>query len=173
VGTQARHLPGPIAELHEEVAGLSSRPRTCRMGGHAQDDRPLPTRYPRHSNSPWDAPVAPPRVLPRYLHYPAPAPRLGPAGVPARSDRSISSAQGAGARQAECPVPRSGAAALVAAAAWPERRARHGQPSPASDARPDAAARRSRAGEPRSPRPWRRRLRAKSASQPSTRTMNR
>ena len=62
---------------------------------------------------------------------------------------------GACARPAGCPGSRSGATAGSRAAAWPGQRARRGQPSPASDARPDASAPRPRAAGKGPPRPWR------------------
>lgn len=37
VTNQEPEPPGPLAEVHQEVASLLGSPRTCRMGGHAQD----------------------------------------------------------------------------------------------------------------------------------------
>ena len=72
-------------------------------------------------------------------------PRPGPVAGLARSDRSISSAPGAGARPAGCLGSRSGASAGARAATWPARRARRGQPSPVSGGRPAASRPRPRA----------------------------
>jgi len=167
VSRDTQDVPGPGLDLHHEqhvhapqqhgvdVQEVTGKDAGGLSGQGLPPDRPLPTRYPSPSSSPWmrrytsvgsAAPVAPP----------ARAPRPGPADVPARSGRSNSSRPCSDARLAGFPGSRSGAAAGARAAASPRRRSQHGQPSPASGARPDVAGPQLHAGGPRSPCPWRR-----------------
>ncbi len=111
-------------------------------GGQDPADRPLPRPVSQAEQLALVAPVTPAGVLPRQLLHERT--HLGWDRRPSRRARVGPF------------LLRSGAAGGVLAAAVPRRRSRHGQPSPASGARPAAARPRPHAGAPGSPPPSRR-----------------